>query len=69
MGSQVPIEGVWTLIVGMTGFIIPMVVLLIAIRQTAPHGFACTRCDRDVPLGSARCPNCGAPILNADQPL
>lgn len=64
-----PIEGVSTLLVGLVGFAIPMIILFIAIKQTAPHGFACTRCDRDVPLGSARCPSCGAPVLHADQPL
>lgn len=64
-----PVEGISTLLVGLVGFAIPMIILFVAIKQTAPHGFACTRCDRDVPLGSARCPNCGAPVVNADQPL
>ena len=58
-----------TLLVGIGGFLIPMIVLMVALKLTAPHGFACTRCNREVPLGSARCPNCGAPAQNADQPL
>lgn len=66
---MVPTEGFWTLVVGLVGFAIPMIILVTAIKQTDPHGFACTRCDRDIPLGSARCPNCGAPVLHADQPL
>jgi len=64
-----PIQGFWTLLVGMVGFFIPMIILWVALGQTAAHPFACTRCNKDVPLNSARCPACGAAVQNSDQPL
>jgi rRNA maturation endonuclease Nob1 len=63
------IQGFWTTLVGLVGTAIPLIILWIAIKQTPPHEFACTRCNRDIPVGSARCPACGAQALHTDQPL
>ncbi|HEX5322136.1 MAG TPA: hypothetical protein VFW40_00015 [Capsulimonadaceae bacterium] len=64
-----PYQGIWTLAVGVTGLFIPLIIQWIAIKQTAKHPFACTRCNRDIPVGSARCPACNAPAVNSDQPM
>jgi len=62
-------QGIITLIVGLVGMLIPMIVQWIAIARTRNHGFACPRCEHDVPFGATRCPNCSAAVLPTQESM
>jgi predicted amidophosphoribosyltransferase len=62
-------QNILTPIIGVLCMAIPLFFLWRAVSLTPSHPFACSNCDADVPLGHARCPRCGAPVADQDQPL
>jgi predicted amidophosphoribosyltransferase len=62
-------QNVLTVLIGILCMAVPLSFLVMAVKKTPKHAWACPNCNADIPATDARCPRCHMPVTDRDLEL
>jgi|GEM_PF-6931012 rubrerythrin len=60
-------QGWLTAFVAILTIAITMTFFYVTVAKTPKHGWACTKCGKEIPANAAHCPNCNTESAASDQ--